>query len=231
MKASRARSAAQFSRTPGRQTPVQPTPGHIAWAIVQALRLWADARYPEFLRTKRLEPIPQEWFDWFLGEWRIARTVKVRTRKALLRYLNGRFRHAIDKDNTGRKVTTAAKEIRDRRWTNGGVPISLVSKVAFIFHPARFAPLDSYGRIGINRLRGSQSAGGEGHAKFRTYEEYLADFNRFFRRYEEQITKELGNSWTISLAKRLNCPPRALRTRAFRRKVFDNVLMGLGGRR
>jgi hypothetical protein len=217
-------SASHLRRIP--QPSEQPTAEHFALGIVQALQLWANDRYSQFLTTRRPGPIAEEWFTHFLGAWGVARTVKVVARRKLLRYFSGKFRDAIDEDNTGVAVTAAARYIK--KWAGRLNEMnSLVSKVAFFLRPGRFVPRDRYARMGMNRLRGDRRAGGEGHARFRTYEEYLAEFNQYFRKFEKQIAKELKHPWVMVLARRLGCPPRFLSTPAFRRKVFDNTLMAL----
>src|SRR5216683_1310465 len=93
------KTSAHLRRTP--QPPEQPTAKHIALGIVDALQLWANNRYSQFLTTRRPGPIAEEWFSYFLGAWSVARTVKrgERRRKLLLRYFNGKFRDAIDEDD------------------------------------------------------------------------------------------------------------------------------------
>jgi len=153
-------------------------------------------------------------------------------------FLNGKFRKAIARDHSGRVVTAGARHIAEHRWshkvaTTGKrmVPISLASKVAFFFHPERFVPCDGHSRRGINLLLGAAHAGGAGHVQFKTYEEYLEEFNKFFPKYERKIASEVALPWVKALAKGLDCDSEVLASPAFRRKVFDSVLMGLGAER
>jgi hypothetical protein len=215
--------------------PVEPSREHITWALIQAVRLWANAAYSAKLRNGGADAIEPAWFKAFLGNWSVARTIKEEHQEDVLKYLNGRFRLAIAKDKRGMAVTSGAKYIAKRGWTHQDrktkkrrVPISLVAKISFFLHPSRFVPLDRYSRIGVNRLRGGVRAGGEGHAPLKSYETYLSEFNKFFREYEHVIAHEATRPWVRAIATGLGCPVYVLSSSAFRRKVFDNVLLGIG---
>lgn len=133
-------------------------------------------------------------------------------------------------DRSGRVVTDVAHEMNRREWTNGEA-ISLASKVAFLYRPMYFPPLDSYGRDGIKVLNARLKASDHQIILSSTkYEDYLRAFNWIYRRCELSIQRELERPWVVTLAVKLRCPPKVLRKRAFKRKVLDNMLMIVGGR-
>jgi hypothetical protein len=218
--------------------PIEPSDKQITWAIVQAAHMWADEKYKGKLLGGGAEFLEPDWFKQFLSDWSVARVVRIEHQDDIRNFLNGRFRKAIARDKSGRVVTAGARHIAQHRWTHKVattgkrmVPISLVSKTAFFFHPERFVPCVGYSRRGINLLLGAAHAGGAGHIQFKTYEEYLEEFNKFFRKYERKIASEVALPWVKVLAKGLGCDNEALSSPAFRRKVFDSVLMGVGAER
>jgi hypothetical protein len=218
--------------------PVEPSDKQITWAIVQTVHMWTHERYKSKLMGGGAYFLEPAWFRQFLSDWSIARVVRVEYQEDIRNFLNGKFRKAIARDHSGKVVTAGARHISQHRWTHKVastgkrmVPISLVSKVAFFFHPGRFVPCDGYSRRGINHLLGAAHAGGAGHVQFETYEEYLEAFNNFFRKYERKIASEVALPWVKAMAKGFDCDSGALSSPAFRRKVFDGVLVGLGAER
>ena len=67
-------------------------------------------------------------------------------------------------------------------------------------------------------------------ANFPAYRDYLAEFDRWYAAFRPRIVKETRSRWAGTLASRLGVPMQVLASSAFRRKVFDNALMGLAGR-
>lgn len=208
----------------------------ISLAIVSALKMWSDSQYSPFLQAvPSYTTMDKEWFEKFIGDWSVARTISKDRQEEVRKLLNTNFRSYLIRDSA-KAVDLVTNEIaakgwshqsRDEKWSE---PISLVSKVAFFFVPENFVPMDRYSRLGVNKLRGKKKDGGQGHLNSKLYECYLGEFENWFSAYEVQINGELKGAWVKELAKNLDCEPAELDRRAFRRKVFDNMLMQLGGR-
>lgn len=231
----------QISGIERRQPEVMPshevTEADIAHACVEAMLLWANPRYQQYLGDRRVNTLDAAWFEWFVGEWRVARLIGDGNRDAVRGYLESSFRRSIDSTGSG-AVDAAALHIQNQKWSSRygkkkkgfRKPLSLVSKIGFLFAPDRIAPLDIYSRIGVGRIlpdsprtNTSDSQGG--------YGKYLADFNRAFPEYQDHIGQELSRQWAQELAPKLGCDRASLALPEFRRKVFDNLLMRIGRRK
>jgi hypothetical protein len=195
----------------------------LALAVVNAIRFWTEDQYKGRLPTR--EPFDADWFDAFLAEWRVARSTYKIHREQVLDYFNGPFRDAIAQDNDGAAITKAAEEIAGKGWTPlNGVPVSLASKLAFFLRPERFVPRDQFSVKGLLQLTRRKDA------SKKEYEVYLAEFDLALAEHGATVTAALTSDWVKTLAHEMRCPGTVLRSNAFRRKVFDNVLMSIGGR-
>jgi hypothetical protein len=200
-------------------------------AVLKALELFSNPRYERFLAVKEPGLLDQDWFDWFVGAWAVARTINKDARKPLCRYLNSHFRQALLKDQTGQAVDSAVQQISERGWgarrTKAGgssSTLSLVSKVAFLFKPDLFTPLDSFALTGLRCLAEA------GRANASTYQEYLVAFEAASQRLGSHVTAALHQGWVGPLATQLGLESDDLRRPAIQRKVVDNLLMQSGGR-
>ena len=210
---------------------------NIAMGIVHALALWGDPRYKKYLGRKRYQRLDSEWFRRFVGEWRVARTIQAKKRPIVMDYLNTNLPDALAADRNGGAIDRMATTLKRKGFSakSGSkrrpvLPISLVSKIAFFFEPSKYTPYDNFGQKGLNTLRGTRKSGGLGHSAYKSYAEYLGDFNGYFSEYDERIRSEISTPWAKGLSQRMSVTAYQTRTIAFRRKVLDNILMGLGGR-
>jgi hypothetical protein len=206
-------------------------------AIVEALELWTDHRYEQFFPVIQLKPFKHEWFSWFQSQWKVARTINKQSREFVRAYLDTEFRRELSRRDTGQVVDEAAAHIQRMRWAsrerkNGvaSLPLSLVSKTGFLLTAGTIMPYDTFARSGLNALRGTKKSGGRGHLESPTYSEYIRAFDYEFEKFQAEIKSELASSWAKNLAARLGCSPETLQSRKFQRKIFDNVLMRIGGR-
>ena len=79
-------------------------------------------------------------------------------------------------------------------------------------------------------IRGKRRDGGLGHATFSEYSEYLAHFDECFAKVKGGLNDEIQSKWCVGLAGKLNVSTTQTNSLAFRRKVFDNILMEIGER-
>lgn len=149
------------------------TEADIAHACVEAMLLWANPRYQQYLGNCRVNTLDAAWFKWFVGDWRVARSIGVGNQDAVRGYLESAIRRLIDSTGSG-AIDAAALYIQDRKWSSRygkkkkgfRKPLSLVSKVGFLFAPDRIAPYDRYSGIGIGKIqqdsRGKSTANATG---------------------------------------------------------------------
>jgi hypothetical protein len=205
---------------------------NLTLAVIAALQMWSDKMYEGFLHKPDPSALTEDWFRWFMGEWKVARTIKRQSKDPVRLYFDRNLREALRRGGRGAAVDSAAAEIRRRKWSaqsskdgQGSLPISIVSKIGFFLCPGELIPMDRFAAQGLNRIRRSD---GERALRGRSYQEYLASFNEKFEKMSTQMDTVMNQPWVSSLAKNLGCPGSALETRAIRRKVFDNYLMHLG---
>jgi hypothetical protein len=206
-----------------------------ALAVIQVIQMWSHPRYKSFLQCAKPGKLTVEWFNWFAGEWKVARTIKMENRDQVRKYLDQDFRQALLDGGGAETVDDAALHIQRNRWSSQsgksrkhGLPISLVSKVGFFFRPAKFAPLDNYAVKGLNQLCRSKGAHSPTGKK---YCDYLDSFNELYTNLEPRLNSAMQEQWVADLAGKLDCPASALTTVAMRRKLLDDYLMHLGGYR
>ncbi len=201
-------------------------------AAVQVLQMWNNERYRYFLLQGKPGDLTEEWFRWFVGAWKVARTIKDGRQGLVREYLDRDFRDQLLEGGGAETVDAAAEHIQQKGWSSskrkngqGSLPISLVSKVGFFLCPGKLVPLDRYAVQGLNGLR---RASGSRRLKGKSYQEYLAAFDEQFATMEPRLVAALKEPWVIALAGKLGCPAKALQTIAVRRKFFDNYLMHSG---
>lgn len=201
-------------------------------AVVQALRMWSDTCYQAFLEGTDNE-LTAEWFNWFVVEWKVARTIKKGERDAVRRYLNSDFRDQMRRDASADAIDKAAQHLKRSNWSSLAgknkqptLPISLVSKVGFFFKPSELVPLDRFSLKGLNDLRRSA---GMRNLNIPSYKQYLEAFNKAYRENQTEIQSALREPWIPDLAKNLGCTFETWDNEAVHRKVFDDYLMLSGG--
>lgn len=209
----------------------------IALATVDALQMWSDERYIPFLQMgPTRQTMDHEWFDKFLGQWNVARTISSDKHEEVRGYLNKVFRLSLKKKSAA-VIDLGAAKIADKGWSHAnkksGIPskpVSLVSKIAFFYQPDFYVPMDKFSRKGVNVLRGKIKNLGIGHHAFPSYESYYNEFELCFAKHKGMLANELKCNWVKGLAKKYGCEPNLIMRDAFQRKVFDNILMRLGDR-
>src|SRR5439155_10411687 len=147
-------------------------------------------------------------------------------------YLDTEFRRKVSLRDDALVIDDAAKYIGRRYWSSqkqksgtASLPLSLVSKVGFLFTTETIVPYDSFARGGLNTLRGMKKDGGRGHLERPSYSEYLLAFDSELEHFKTAIETELICPWAKYLAVRLGCSSKTLQSRKFQRKIFDNLLM------
>lgn len=206
-------------------------------AIAETISLWADDRYQDYLIGHGRQKLDEDWFEWFIGEWRVARTVRQGRKPEVCSYFNKYLPRMLKGRGAdkGAAVDCAAVYLRDsklatRNGNSGGYrrPTSLVSKVAFLYSPGWYPPMDKYSKKGLNALRGTKRKGGVGHLGFASYAEYLSCFEIHYRAHQKSIVEALAERWVTTYWRKLGVNESVRCTEKFRRKVFDNVLMQIG---
>jgi hypothetical protein len=114
-------------------------------------------------------------FASFLREYSVNRTVKAGTHdKFRCALRSGQFLEAI-RDHTGHALDELEATLRSEFGTHEpkrGI-VSVLSKVAAFVKPERFVAWDAYAKKGLNIVSGRTAS-----AKFNTYADYLAMFDR-----------------------------------------------------
>ncbi|HLX69051.1 MAG TPA: hypothetical protein VKV04_05425, partial [Verrucomicrobiae bacterium] len=192
----------------------------LALALIQVVKMWSQHRYGSFLNAGPGE-ITKDWFNWFVGEWKVARNITDGYKPQVREYLNRHFRRAASACEDGGSVDTAAHYIKQRGWSSG-LPTSLVSKIGFFLRPERFVPLDSFSVKGLNQLL---KTSGAAKVNRKPYRPYLDAFDRMYAHFEPQLKAALHEPWVIGMADQLGCPRTAVSSSAMRRKLFDDYLM------
>ena len=202
----------------------------LAQTIFYALEMFSDVRYKDFLRGQAGK-LEEKWFKWFAGEWRIARTIKQGKLDEVCRYLNTKFREALQRGENEEAVDIAAVFIRDSGLSaqpegkQPVLPLSLVSKVGFLLCPAKIVPFDGYSLEGLNKLLGENK---EPRLYSPTYRDFVNKFNAKFNMLAPEIEAELKQSWVSTLAQKIGYAMISLNAAELKRKVFDNYLMYQG---
>jgi hypothetical protein len=206
---------------------------NLALAIIGALQMWSDEQYADFLQKSKPAKLTVDWFRWFVGEWKVARTIKDGKREEVRLYLDSDFRRAVIQGSGAKAIDEAALHIKESAWSaklgkkkQAVLPISLVSKIGFFLRPSELVPLDRYSLIGLNILRRSNNRPKLNNP---SYQQYLGAFDLEFSMMKSQLTTAMNEPWVASVAKKLNCPTKALGTTAMLRKVLDHYLMHTGG--
>lgn len=199
--------------------------------------MFSDARYADFLQHSPPGRLDNQWFEWFVGSWTVARTVAKEKRDEVRRYLDTEFRPIAVADRDGTAVDEAAAIISRRGWGarelrsgNSTAPVSLVSKIAFFLNPDMFIPYDSSALLGLNSLRGIRKQDGQGRLYSPSYREYLAAFEAVFKASDSQISALFEEPWMLAVSKHMGLSDKSMSRRGLRRKIVDNLLMQRGGR-
>ncbi len=201
----------------------------LALALMQALQMWSDSRYQVFLAWAKPGELTEEWFNWFVGAWNVARSIRNGRKPLVRKYFDHDFREALSLEDCTKCVDTAALHIQRQGWSSRGcLPVSLVSKVAFFLRPERFVPLDRFSLHGLSLLCGDNASG---ELNRNSYEAYLRRFDEQCGRFESQLNAALKEQWVVDMADWLGCPRAALASPAMRRKLFDDYLMHSAGYR
>ena len=209
---------------------------HLPRAIVDAVELWVDPRYKNFLSSRQPGQFEESWFAAFQARWNVARTIRLKSRNEVRLYFDKEFRQALSARDAASTIDEAAEHIRHQGWSSRqnkkgerSRPVSIVSKAGFLLSPRAIVPYDSFALKGLNMLRGKRTNGGLGHLEGGSYSGYLEAFDSQLERFQSEIERELKSSWAILLADRLGCAQEVLQGEKFQRKVFDSFLMRVGG--
>jgi hypothetical protein len=202
-------------------------------AILKTLTMWSDPKYPQFLRQNKPGSLDKDWFEWFVGDWRVARTIKEGKLEHVRRYLDRKFRQKLAKGDGASHVDRAARDIKKKCWSAGkdgkaSLPLSLVSKIGFFLKPNTLVPYDTFARRGLKKL---QRRRGVSRSKIESYGDYLHAFDAEFALVQGEIRDALTQPWVTAVAKRLECPIEKLQSPSLKRKIFDDYLMEIGGRK
>ena len=195
----------------------------LALALIQVTQMWSNnRRYESFLNRSEPGELTDDWFDWFVGSWNVARNIKSGRKARVREYLNSEFRRFLSKGDA-ECVDDAALHIQRQGWSSRRcLLVSLVSKVGFFLRPDRFVPVDSFSVRGLNVLR---TANGAGRVNRYVYKDYLNAFDELYVRFEPQLKAALNEPWVVGMADHLHCPRAALISTSMRRKLFDDYLM------
>ena len=206
-------------------------------AILKALEMWSDLQYANFLPQNEPGHLDKKWFEWFIGDWNVVRSLdKDKSKRELVRrYLDERFRQKLARcgprnlDEMARCIDKASRHIKKQKWSSKVgkpkkhcLPISLVSKIGFILSPNTLVPYDALACRGFEEFT-------EKKIKRGNYSAYHKAFKSMFRLVRRPIGKALSKRWVTSAAYELGCPVK-LHSPAMRRKVFDNYLMEIARR-
>jgi hypothetical protein len=214
-----------------------PSERELALAVLEAVKLWSNPWYSRFLRQLKPGELDEEWFKTFVGVWSVRRTIRRECLNKVRSYLDDDFRAAIRLNDPAGEVDVALQHLRKKRWPSktrkdgsSSSPISLVSKVGFLFNPDRITPFDKLALAGLNWMRDKVPGGGEGHIGVEDYSSYLTAFDAMYDKFRATIKKETSRHWVSSVARQLGCEEKWLASKRFRRKVFDNSLVQIGTR-
>lgn len=203
-------------------------------AILEALDLWQRAEFPDAGRKLEFE-----WFDRVIKDWKVARLIekvdknkkcKDKNKKKVLEIFNDWFIKKPQNCLTAKGIDSLDVELRRLRLTPLGNPdkggkrkrrrcISLVSKIAFFIRPGTFPPWDGLARSGLKKRTGDT---------YETYKTFLEAWNKQFKLERKEVSAACENDGWVFVIKKLELPAGVMNSPAFRRKVFDNVLMQEG---
>jgi len=209
----------------------------LAHAIIATIYQWEEPRYHADLHHGAGTTITgsKETFEWFLGEWRVARNLGTDTKESVREYLDKTLRAQLAASPVDPKVIDNAAEcIRKQGWSSmvkKTAPdmghrntVSLVSKIGFFICPGELVPCDTDARKGLNTLFGKA-----GKIPIdSSYQDYFRAFQMQFKTAQEAIKAALKEDWCTMLAGRLLGSTADMTTIAFEQKVFDNYLVELG---
>jgi hypothetical protein len=74
---------------------VRAQPQDLPRAIVEAIELWTDERYKQFLQATQPGPLEEEWFGWFQAEWKVARTINRQSKESVRVYLDTKLKREL----------------------------------------------------------------------------------------------------------------------------------------
>ena len=197
----------------------------MAKALVQAIWLWADERhnFPKGINTK----FDEDWFVSFIGDWKVARTIKEGDKIKVFDLLRKRFFNP-----SGRLLSLKAKDIDDiaDELAKDGltplkrVPRSLVSKTAFFCSPDKFPPLDKFALKGKNQRRGGKRKTGKAFLKAPNYQSFRTAWEVEYKKETDAIKRECSKKKWKPIAESFGVSFECLQKNSFAQKVFDNVL-------
>ncbi len=205
---------------------------HLRHAIAVTLTMWSDPQYRQFLRSKSPGTLGDQWFGWFVRSWSVSRTIKKGKQEPVRQHLDTVLRSELAAGKGADAIDDAARFIRDQGWSarrslagRASLPVSLVSKVGFLFRPHEITPSDNLARKGLDKLRREM---GQGQLRDRSYREYLAAFDAEFDRSQDQIREALVESRATEMGAKSGCLKRVCASVAVQRKVLDSYLMEIG---
>jgi hypothetical protein len=195
---------------------------NIIVAILAVIRQWRQ--YEQMLQKSSdiKKWLSEEWLDQFIKDWNVNRTIngnKIK-RKYLLMYILS-IANEIRNSPDITTVDRLSNHIKNKKCSakEGSKVISFSSKIAFIINPDFFVPYDKFGVAGLF-----------GTKKPSNYANYIEEFNFQYKNYENLINRECNKSWVNDLIAELGLPNNLNNSIAFKRKVYDMILMICGGR-
>ncbi|MEX0583777.1 MAG: hypothetical protein WD185_08915 [Sneathiella sp.] len=214
----------------------------ILWAILRAVKYLghhAEITNNFFQNDGNWEHMNEQWFINFNTEWGLSRCFNINGDNAVEGCLEQARAYLIENFNAlveqnGHLVAQDIDELTTGLADVGlsrGRATSAVSKYAFSGRPAEIFPIDSTAVRGLRCL--AQQAGGNfvdyggGEDRYQHfYNAWLVQYNN----HEAEIENLLQDQRVQNITCRLGFLNGNMQTTAFKRKVFDNILMIKGGR-
>ena len=216
-------------------------------AIIIAIKTWDDhGKYlPLKKETSDKKNEFKKWFDKFVTQWQVARTLsgkftdKKRTiinpkRTELEAYLIDYIKIIHNKPQPC-QVHDLSQYIAKMKWSSTkkgkaehNQVISFASKFAFFINPEVFAPYDRFCVAGLKKL--DKETKPKNIIIYSSYVNYMKSFDGYYYKYSKQIKNACEQLHIAKLIDDLGLEKTLNDTAAFQRKVFDNILMGLGKR-
>lgn len=191
--------------------------------------LWLWARTPRLQQIAPLLPITEEWFRRFKAEWGLPRSIVEHGNPEAVNVINqsivaGVFvdGHLNAIDHLSDSLVNAGLSPRNRNQR------SLSSKIGFYTNSEHYIPFDTYSRKGLSRLRIENHL--VGNPGLDNYETFINCFNEMYESYRDEIDEIYGALHIYQKIQYIGLNPvTSIDTQRFRRKVFDNYLMWIGG--
>lgn len=185
-----------------------------------AVRSWYDNERQLCSTIQTLNCINAEIGKKWIDYWMLARAAPLVKRDTLYPYMTLAKKKLICLDKTGEdayKVVQALAECGKKLDVAKGLPLSIMSKLAFCCQPTKFAPYDKRARTALrNKMRHRIKDG--------DYIEFMAAFISEFRTFEARLALTRIDKRTLQLIRKTKMDRKLFALRA-----FDKWLMIIGG--